>query len=49
MEDRLGRIAPGFLADLTILERDPYAIPPDDLLTVKVVGTMTGGVWRYGG
>ena len=46
MEDRLGRLAPGFLADLIVLERDFYAIAPDDILTTAIVGTMVGGVWR---
>jgi len=48
MEDRLGIIAPGYLADLVALDRDLYTMPPDELLTVNVVGTMTGGVWRHG-
>jgi predicted amidohydrolase YtcJ len=47
MERRLGRIAPGFLADFTAFDRDIYAIPADDLLRTRVVGTMTGGLWRY--
>ncbi|MBE2272624.1 MAG: amidohydrolase [Anaerolinea sp.] len=48
MEDRLGKIAPGYLADLTVVDRDLYAIPGDELLDVNVCGTMVGGVWRYG-
>jgi predicted amidohydrolase YtcJ len=48
MEDRLGMIAPGYLADLVVLDRDLYTIQPDELLNVNVVGTMTGGVWRHG-
>jgi hypothetical protein len=47
MEDRQGRIAPGYLADLIALDRDPYTCPPDDLLKVSVVGTMVGGVWQH--
>ncbi|MBZ0290358.1 MAG: amidohydrolase [Anaerolineae bacterium] len=49
MEDRLGKLAPGFLADLVVLDRDPYAIQPAELLDVKVLATMVDGVWRYGG
>jgi len=40
MEDRLGKIAPGYLADLTVVDRDLYAIPGDELLDVNVCGTM---------
>jgi predicted amidohydrolase YtcJ len=47
MENRLGQIAPGFLADLVAFDRDLYAIPPDELLAAQVVGTMAGGVWRH--
>jgi predicted amidohydrolase YtcJ len=36
-----GRLRPGSLADLTILDRDPF----DDLAGAKVVGTMLGGRW----
>jgi hypothetical protein len=49
MEPRLGRLAPGCLADLVVLDRDPYTIPPSELLDVKVVATMVGGEWRFGG
>ena len=38
MEDRLGRLAPGYLADLVVLDRDLYAIPPAEILDVQVVG-----------
>ncbi len=47
MEDRLGMIAPGYLADLVLFDQDLYAVPPDDLLGVQVLGTMVGGAWRY--
>ncbi len=49
MEQRLGKLAPGYLADLVVLDRDPYTIPPSELLDVKVVATMVGGEWRFGG
>jgi predicted amidohydrolase YtcJ len=48
MEDRLGRIMPNFLADLTVLGANPYSVEPEALLEVKVVGTMVGGQWMYG-
>jgi predicted amidohydrolase YtcJ len=47
MENRLGQIAPGFLADVVAFDRDLYTVPHDDLLTARVIGTMVGGVWRY--
>jgi predicted amidohydrolase YtcJ len=49
MEDRLGALRPGFLADLVVLGADIYTIPPEELLETAVLATMTGGVWRYGG
>ena len=47
MERDLGMLAPGFLADLVVLDRDLYAIPPDEILEVQVLGTMLGGEWRW--
>lgn len=49
MENRLGALRPGYLADLVVLGADIYNIPHDELLDTKIVATMTGGVWRYGG
>lgn len=48
MEHKQGKLAPGYLADLAVLDRDLYAIPGDELLDVNVCGTMVDGVWRYG-
>jgi predicted amidohydrolase YtcJ len=48
MEDRLGRLAPGYLADLVLLERDIYEIAPSEILQAGVIGTMVGGLWRCG-
>ncbi|MBL8156613.1 MAG: amidohydrolase family protein, partial [Anaerolineae bacterium] len=49
MEDRLGKLSPGFLADLVVLDRDLYAIPPQSILEAQITATMVGGVWRHGG
>ena len=38
-----GRLAPGFLADVVILDRDLFAIPPADLGDAQVVATIVGG------
>jgi predicted amidohydrolase YtcJ len=49
LEQRLGKLAPGYLADLVVLDRDLYAIPPGEILETRVLATMVGGVWRSGG
>lgn len=49
MEDRQGQLKSGFLADLIVLDQDPYAVEPDALLEIDVLATMVGGEWRYGG
>lgn len=48
MDDELGRILPGYLADFAVLDRDLYKVDPDELLGVNVLGTMVGGEWRHG-
>ena len=47
-EDRRGRLVPGMLADLVVLDRDPVACPPEELAEVEVVATMLGGRWVHG-
>lgn len=47
MERDLGMLAPGFLADLVVLDRDLTAIPPDEILETRVLGTMIGGAWKW--
>ena len=47
-EDRLGVLKPGFLADLTIIDRDPFDVPPSELLDVEVLGTIIGGELVHG-
>jgi predicted amidohydrolase YtcJ len=46
-ERRRGKLVPGYLADLVVLDRDPLAIPPEELPEVQVVATMVGGRWVY--
>ena len=48
-ERRRGKLLPGFLADLVVLDRDPVACPPEELRDVQVVATMLGGRWVYNG
>lgn len=47
MEDRLGRLAPGCLADLVVLEQDIYTCPPAEIGTTGIMGTMVGGRWVH--
>jgi hypothetical protein len=47
-EDRKGRIAPGLLADLVVLDADPFAIPPSALKNLKVRYTIVDGAVVYG-
>ena len=47
MEDRLGKLAPNHLADLIVLETDPFTCDPDELLTMQSSATMVGGEWVY--
>ena len=44
-ERQRGRLLPGYLADLVVLDRDPLAIAVDEIADVKVVATMLGGRW----
>ena len=46
-ENRLGKLAPGYLADLIVLDRDIFNCDPDDLLSLESSGTMIGGEWVY--
>ena len=46
-ERRRGKLLPGFLADLVVLDRDPVAVPPDELPALRVVATMVGGRWVH--
>ncbi len=47
MEDRLGALAPGMLADLIVVDRDIYSVDPMAIKDVQVLGTMVGGEWKY--
>ena len=46
-ERRRGKLLPGYLADLVVLDCDPVAIEPAELPEVAVVATMLGGRWVY--
>jgi hypothetical protein len=44
-EHRRGKLLPGYLADLVVLDRDPYET--HDLTDVCIVATMLGGRWTF--
>ncbi len=41
--DETGRVEPGMLADLVVLDRDPFAGPPDEIAATGVALTYVGG------
>jgi predicted amidohydrolase YtcJ len=43
-EHRRGKLVPGYLADLVVLDKDPYEA---DLTDVHVLATMVGGRWTH--
>jgi predicted amidohydrolase YtcJ len=46
-ERRRGKLIPGYLADLVVLDADPYGVRPEDLSQIGVVATMVGGRWVH--
>jgi predicted amidohydrolase YtcJ len=46
-EHRRGKLVPGQLADLVVLDRDPLDGEADELAEVEVVATMLGGTWTH--
>jgi predicted amidohydrolase YtcJ len=46
-ERRRGKLLPGYLADLVVLDRDPVARPAEELGELSVVATMVGGRWVH--
>jgi predicted amidohydrolase YtcJ len=47
MDDRLGSLSPGKLADLIVLDRDIFACDPMAIAETKVLATMIGGQFVY--
>jgi predicted amidohydrolase YtcJ len=48
LEDRLGSLSPGKLADLVVLDRDIFACDPMEIAGTRVLATMIGGRVVYG-
>lgn len=46
-EAEKGRLAPGFLADFTVLDRDYFTLPEADIPRLRVQATVTGGQVVY--
>jgi len=44
-EHRLGKLSDNYLADLIVLEEDPYKIAPANLLTINASAVMINGEW----
>jgi predicted amidohydrolase YtcJ len=47
MDDRLGMQAAGYLADLIVLEMDPFTCEPSVLRDSHPLATMVGGEWVW--
>ena len=48
MEDRIGSIAPGKLADLVVLERNLFDVDPHDIAATRIDLTMMNGRFTHG-
>jgi hypothetical protein len=46
LEDRLGLLVPGYYADLAVLDRDIFSVPPTQLLETQVKRVMVAGEWQ---
>ena len=45
MEDRLGSIKPGKIANFTIIEENPYRVDPYHLKDIQVLATVFEGTY----
>jgi predicted amidohydrolase YtcJ len=43
----MGNISPGMLADLTLYDRDLFSILPEQIIEVKIAGTIVAGKFVY--
>jgi predicted amidohydrolase YtcJ len=47
LEPQSGKLAAGFLADLIVMDTDPFAIDPQMLHALRPRATMVGGEWVW--
>jgi predicted amidohydrolase YtcJ len=47
LEDRLGMLASGYYADLTVLDTNPFLCEEDRLRSIRPRATMVGGEWVW--
>ncbi len=44
---KLGRLLPGYLADLIVLDEDPFLLDNSELPAIKPSGVMVNGKWHF--
>ena len=49
IEDKLGMLAPGYLADLIVVNDDPFKCSAEHLYEIEPTATMVGGNWVWRG
>jgi len=47
LEQTCGKLIPGYLADLALLDTDPFTCDPDQIKDIQPQGTMVGGEWVF--
>lgn len=47
LEDCLGKLSPGYLADLIVLDADPFTLDPHQISSLRPKSTMIAGEWVY--
>lgn len=45
MEDRQGKLVPGYFADLLVLDTNPFECNPDEIRNILPAATMVAGEW----
>ncbi len=45
LEDKLGKLIPGYLSDLLVLNQDIFSVDPMEIATTKPEAVMIGGNW----